>query len=126
MGSSLNFGSSGTTSSIRVTYSKHSNGGRIEMRLDGPDGDIIGEFSPSNTGSWDVYEDEMVAIDHIDGVHDLTFVGKDVNWIMKMKSFELIGSIAVFGTSISPSLSPKTIPNKGRTCFDSPLDVKVD
>jgi len=56
---------------------------------DGPDGDIIGEFSPSRTGSWDVFEDKWVAIDQIDGVHDLTFVGKDANWIWKMKSFDL-------------------------------------
>ena len=35
----------------------------------------------------------MVAIDHIDGIHDLTFVGKDANWIMDMKSFELSETI---------------------------------
>jgi hypothetical protein len=87
--SGLNFGSYGDTSSIKITYSKHSNGGRIEIRLDGPDGDVIGEFYPSRTGGWDVFEEEMVAIDHVDGVHDLTFVGKDANWIMEMKSFEL-------------------------------------
>ena len=31
----------------------------------------------------------MVAINHVDGVHDLTFVGRDANGVFDMKSFEL-------------------------------------
>merc|ERR1712038_1673243 len=89
-------------------------------------GAIIGEFNPSRTGSWDVFEEEMVAIDHIDGVHDLTFVGEDANWIMEMKSFELseiIGSETYVSETymMSPTVSPKAMPTSVITCVDSPL-----
>merc|ERR1712183_254049 len=121
--SSLNFGSYGATSSIKVTYSKGNHGGRMEIRLNGPDGDIIGEFSPSHTGGWHVFEDETIAIDHVEGVHDLTLVAKDVNGVFDMKSFELIGTDTSDKSDTSPTMSPKSSSNNDVICVDSLLEV---
>jgi len=50
----LNFGPSGTTKSVQLRYSKKRNnrGGKVELRIGGPNGRLIGEFSPITTGSW--------------------------------------------------------------------------
>ena len=52
---SLNFGPSGTTKSIHISYAKGNSGSWMELRIDSPDGCVIGEFVPSNTGGWSNY-----------------------------------------------------------------------
>ena len=88
---SLNFGSLGTTKSIRISYAKATNGGRMEIRLGGPEGTLIGEFYPARTGSWDNYQDAFVTISEVEGVHDVTFVGRDIGGVLDLKNFELLG-----------------------------------
>ena len=88
--SSLNFGELGTTYSMKINYAKSGTGGKVEIRLDGPDGKIIGEYKPANTGSWGNYVDVNVAIDGVEGIHDITFVGRDrKSGIWNMGWFEL-------------------------------------
>ena len=87
--SNINFGSSGTTKNIRLSYSKNNNGGSVEMRLGGNTGPLIGTYAPENTGSWENYIEIGVPIDVVDGVHDLTFVAKDSGGLFNLKSFEL-------------------------------------
>ena len=78
--SSINFGSSGTSTRILITYAKNNTGGKIEIRIGGPGGTLIGTFSPSDTGSWnDATKTDDVPINDVEGIHDVTFVGKDRN-----------------------------------------------
>ena len=69
-------------------------GGRIEIRLGGPDGKIIGEYKPTNTkNNWHAYETVNVGIDGVEGIHDLTFVVRDVGGVWNLLWFELSGFI---------------------------------
>ena len=86
---SLNFGPSGTTKSLLVSYAKASSGSSMEIRLGGKDGTLIGELKPSNTGSWSNYKKEYVPIMDVEGIHDVTFVGKGGRGILNLESFEL-------------------------------------
>ena len=88
---SLNFGSSGDTNSIKITYAKANDGSNVELRLGGPEGDIIGTFAPQRTSGWTDFVTVDVPIDPIAGTHDLTFVehGNGIN----LKSFELSDEI---------------------------------
>jgi hypothetical protein len=88
---SLNFGPLGTTKSIRLSYSKGSNNGRVEIRLGGPEGTLIGEFYPKRTGSWGNYQDAYVTISGVEGVHDVTFVARDDSGVLNLENFSLLG-----------------------------------
>ena len=87
--SKLNFGSSGATKSIRLSYAKANNSGSMEVRLGGPTGTIIGTFVPTNTGGWGTYVEAEVSLDLVDGIHDLTFVGRDSGGVLNLGWFEL-------------------------------------
>jgi len=93
---SVNFGPSGTTKSILFNYAKANRNGRMEIRLGGVDGELIGEFVPSNTGGWHTYVDAYVNIKDVEGVHDVTFVGRDVNGVLNLKRFALTDKVALF------------------------------
>ena len=63
--------------------------GKLELRLDSPDGTLIGTFAPQNTGGWGDYTSVDIPLDLVDGIHDLVFVGTSANGLMDWKSFEL-------------------------------------
>ena len=86
---SLNFGPSGTTKSIQNSYAKGNSGSWMELRIDGPDGCVIGEFVPSNTGGWSNYVTTYINIDDVDGIHGLTLVGKGTSGVMNIQYFNL-------------------------------------
>jgi len=88
--SNLNFGSDGATRSLRVTYAKANNGGRVEVRAGGQTGALIGTFSPQNTGGWSTSVTADIPLDPVEGISDLTFVGKDVWGVWNLESFELL------------------------------------
>mmetsp|Transcript_614 Transcript_614/g.699 ORF Transcript_614/g.699 Transcript_614/m.699 type:complete len:819 (-) Transcript_614:14-2470(-) len=88
--SNLNFGPSGTTKSMSLEYSKrNSNNGKLELRLDGPEGPLIADFIPRNTGGWGDYVTIDIPLNLVDGIHDLTFVATEAGSVMNWKSFEL-------------------------------------
>ena len=87
--SSLNFGSSGATKSIRLSYAKGNSNGKIEMRLGGPQGVVIATYSPQYTGGWNDYVTVDIPIDLVEGVHDLTFIGTESNGVWNLEWFEL-------------------------------------
>ncbi len=87
--SSLNFGPAAATKSIRLSYAKGNHNGKVEMRLGGPQGEIIATYSPQNTGGWFNFVTVDVPIDSVEGVHDLTFVGKDSGGVWDPEWFEL-------------------------------------
>jgi hypothetical protein len=89
--SNINFGPSTTTKSMRLSYSKgNTRGGKVEIRLGGSEGTLIAIHSPQYTGGWD----DFVVVDIpfekvVDGIHDVTFVGKDANGVMNLEWFKL-------------------------------------
>lgn len=87
----LNFGSKGTTKSIRFCFAKGMFAGRVVLRLGGEKGRWIGEFTPHHTGSYSNYETKSVDVDLVEGVHDLTLVATGTPGVMDLKWFELSG-----------------------------------
>ena len=97
--SDINFGSSSSSNdyyakSVKVRFAKGSStGGKVELRLDGPSGRVVGEYYPPQTrrlSEWNDYETAYIALDEkVIGVHDLTFVAKYQDRVMKMHWFEL-------------------------------------
>mmetsp|Transcript_11682 Transcript_11682/g.19850 ORF Transcript_11682/g.19850 Transcript_11682/m.19850 type:complete len:159 (-) Transcript_11682:1957-2433(-) len=66
------FGAVGDTARIRLQFSAFNDGGKIEARLGGVDGEIIGYFYPWNT--YGEYEDAAFDIDtDVQGLQQLTF-----------------------------------------------------
>ena len=90
----VNFGPSGSTKSIQFSYNKNNANGRVEVRLGGPSGTLIGIFNPMNTNGCDNYMcTTNLSIDLVDGIHDLTFVGRDQSDVWNLESFELSSSL---------------------------------
>jgi hypothetical protein len=87
---SLNFDS---VRSVCITYSKGNSNGKLELTLDGPDGEKVGEFRPSRTGSWYDYKTTCINIKEVEGEHDLTFVAKDTWGVLNLEKFELSDNI---------------------------------
>ncbi|GAA2857236.1 hypothetical protein Acy02nite_66510 [Actinoplanes cyaneus] len=63
--------------------------GRVQLRLDTPDADPVGELSVSNTGGWQTWRTDIAALTPVTGTHTVyvTFTAPDdsefmnVNWI---------------------------------------------
>ncbi len=68
---SLNFGPSGTTKSVKIRYAKATIDGQLELRIGGPTGALIGEYSPSNTGDWFNFTTVYIEIDDVIGLYHL-------------------------------------------------------
>ena len=87
--SGIDFGAPGSTGGIRLNYSKGNEGGRIEVRLGDATGTILAEFIPTRTGGWLDFQSALIPITGVDGMHDITFVGKDANGVLDIDWFEL-------------------------------------
>ncbi len=86
---SLNFGPSGTTKSVKIRYAKDTIDGQLELRIGGPTGALIGEYSPSNTGDWFNFTTVYIEIDDVIGFQNLTLVGKGGSGVMNIDWFKL-------------------------------------
>ena len=81
---SVDFGTEGAVSFI-ASVSSVTDGGMIELRLDSPDGLLIGEMNVPNTGGFDNWKLCSTSVTQAQGVHDLFFVfkGKAQNDLFK-------------------------------------------
>jgi hypothetical protein len=61
-------------SSFTASVASGSNGGSIEMHLDGVDGPMIGSLRVSSTGGWDNWQSKSTAVSGASGTHDLYFL----------------------------------------------------
>jgi len=77
----LNFGPSGTTSAIKLRYSKKDGGGKVQFLIGGPSGTVIAETFLEPTGSWDVYTTVFIPIDDVVDTQDLTLKGQAASGI---------------------------------------------
>ncbi|RPJ39516.1 MAG: carbohydrate-binding protein, partial [Planctomycetaceae bacterium] len=64
------------TAQIEIRAASESTGGIIEVRLDTPDGELIGSCSVPNTGSWQTWSSFNVKIKPMSGVKTLCLVFK--------------------------------------------------
>lgn len=82
------FGAAGDTTRIRIRFSALNQGGKIEARLGGVYGEVIGLFHPWNTHGQ--YVDAAFDVDaSVEGLHQLTFTGTDSSDMMSFSWFEL-------------------------------------
>ncbi len=61
---------------IEVCIASASEGGIIEIRLDNPNGELIGSLKVKNTGGWENWKTFKGSLSKVSGVHDLCFVFK--------------------------------------------------
>ena len=52
-------------------------GKRLELRLDRPNGALIGTMTVTGTGSWSTYQQQSINRSAATGVHDLYMVARD-------------------------------------------------
>ena len=86
---SLNFGRSGTTKSVQLRYAKGNYGGKLELRIGGTTGTLIGEYSPAQTFDWIAFTTVDIDIDDVIGIQDLTLIGKGFSGVMNIDWFKL-------------------------------------
>jgi hypothetical protein len=71
----MDFGTGGATKfTTRMAVPAASAGQRIEVRLDGVGGALIGTLTTTSTGSWSTYANESTAVTPTTGVHDVYLV----------------------------------------------------
>lgn len=85
MFSSLDFGSGAATFEARVASAN--SGGTIELRLDSPNGPLVGSLDVEGTGGWQDWVTRTTSVSDAAGVHDLylVFTGgsgylMNINW----------------------------------------------
>ncbi|MFC4598767.1 carbohydrate-binding protein [Cohnella hongkongensis] len=74
---SVDFGDGAAAFSLNVAVSGDWAGGRVEVRLDAPDGTLAGTLTVASTGSFTTYQTQTAMIDTVTGVHDLYLVFPD-------------------------------------------------
>lgn len=74
----VDFGSK-TPSKFVARVSSGEEGGKIEVRLDGPEGRLLGVCQVENTGGWQTWKTVSCQVSEVTGVHDLClkFTGGD-------------------------------------------------
>jgi lysophospholipase L1-like esterase len=105
--SRLNFGGGANSLRIRLSSSVANAGGRIEVRLDNPDGQLVGTHVVQPTGSTNSYYWQQVGISSVNGQHDLYFVFRDRSGVAQLESFQFrtarLTRIMPLGDSITQS-----------------------
>lgn len=69
----VDFGSKGASRFTARTASRY-HGGNIELRLDSPEGELIGTLETAYTGEWDNWQEFSTDVTGARGVHDLYLV----------------------------------------------------
>ncbi len=75
---------------IEFCYASPSGGSSIEVRLDAPDGTLIGTCAVKNTGGWHDFATNTAALEKTTGKHDLYFVFKGgESYLFNLMSWKL-------------------------------------
>lgn len=67
------------TTAIDVRAASASNGGRIEFRLDQPDGELLGSVTVPHTGGWQSWSSFQAEITPLTGIRDLCLVFRPID-----------------------------------------------
>ncbi|WP_437738310.1 glycoside hydrolase family 43 protein [Sorangium sp. So ce1335] len=102
----VDFGEGAESFSARVASAAE--GGTIELRLDAPDGTLVGTCAVEATGDWQEWSDTSCEVDGATGVHDLVlvFTGGD-GYLFNVNSWQFspIGGAGVGGGGAAGSTS---------------------
>lgn len=87
----VDFGNRSTR--FRASVASMTNGGRIDLRLDSPSGQLIGSLNVGHTGDWNRFETVETSITPVSGQRNLwlVFQGGE-GYLLNVAWFELIGS----------------------------------
>ncbi len=77
-----------------------------ELRLDAPDGLLVADFVPRDTGGWEVFEDQVVVPALITGVHDLFVLFEGGYGVANFDWFHFVEPVAVDDGGEVPDGSP--------------------
>lgn len=69
----VDFGDGATELQVKLSVPASNAGGIIELRVDDLNGALAGRMVVTQTGGWDSYQTQKIAISKISGVHDLFF-----------------------------------------------------
>ncbi|MEO0774957.1 MAG: family 16 glycosylhydrolase [Bacteroidota bacterium] len=75
--------------SVAFRVAKANYGGFVEIRLDAPDGLLLGILTPSKTADWTVFEMQSTALAPAEGQHDLFLVARNAAGACNLDYFEL-------------------------------------
>jgi len=108
----VDFGSGAKSFQARVA--SDSSGGKIEIRLDSPTGDLVGTCNVSSTGGWQEWSNVSCTVSGASSVHDLffRFTGED-DYLFNFSSWKFSGSSST--TPVSPTPTIGTTPVKTAT-----------
>lgn len=86
--SKVNFGSGAT--SFMAWVASAEDGGSIELRLDDPEGKLIGTLAVPSTNGWDQWVEAKTEVSGAEGIHDLYFLfnGKPGTELFKMGAWQ--------------------------------------
>lgn len=84
----LNFGTGVSAFSANVAVPAPYAGQKIQLRLDGPNGQLIGTLVPKATAGWLSYALQTINVSKVTGVHDLYLVGVGGSGIADLDYFK--------------------------------------
>lgn len=80
--------------SCDLRIASNGSGGTIEIRIDGPDGKLIGSCDVASTGGWQEWKTLNAKLDKVSGTHDIYFVFKGgESYLFNFQWFRLNGVI---------------------------------
>ncbi len=111
----VDFGTGATSFDARVASA--AGGGKIEIRLDGSNGILVGTCAISNTGGWQAWVTKSCAISGASGIHDLyfRFTGGSGN-LFNFNWWKFYGS---GGPTPTPTVTPTVTPTPTPTPVSS-------
>ena len=83
----VDFGAGAASVTVRLAVPASFAGKRIELRLGGPAGTLVGTLTTAGTGGWDTYAEQTTSVSGASGVRDLYVVGAggtaiaNVDWL---------------------------------------------
>jgi hypothetical protein len=84
----LNFGSGVSTFQAAIAVTAPYANQKIQLRLDGPTGQLIGTLVPRSTGGWFTYTLQSTSVMKVSGIHDLYLVGVGTYGIANIDYFK--------------------------------------
>lgn len=88
---------------INFRYASGGIGGQVQLRLDSPEGQVMGEVELANTGGWQSWQEQSMQIASTTGVHDLyvIFINQkaqreplfNIDWLYFGKNWKLMTSL---------------------------------
>ena len=103
----VDFGSGVNTFSARLAVPNDRPGQAIEVRLDAPDGEVVGSLTPRGTGGFGTFVEQSTPIIPVSGVRDLYLVGRGTapdRGIANIDAFTFSNAAAP-----APAITPATV-----------------